>query len=142
MEQWRPIIITKNGVTYDYTGRYEVSSLGNIKSLTYGGTAGKPKLLQQRTSKKGYVRVRLCGQDFLVHRLVAEVFIPNPEGKPYVNHKDENPSNNSVDNLEWVTHKENINYGTCQQRMSESRKGYKHTEETKRKISESRKKSK
>ena len=63
---------------------------------------------------KGYHRVVLSKKNksynFLVHRLVAEAFVPNPENKPCVNHKDCNPGNNHYLNLEWVTHKENNNY--------------------------------
>ena len=55
-----------------------------------------------------------------VHRLVALAFIPNPDNKPQVNHKDENKQNNYVDNLEWATCKENVNYGTRSTRQSET----------------------
>ena len=47
-----------------------------------------------------------------LHRIVAEAFLPNPEGKPQVNHKDEDPENNRADNLEWATAEENTNYGS------------------------------
>ena len=50
-------------------------------------------------------------QDWLVHRLIAKTWIPNPNKYPIINHKDNNPLNNSVDNLEWCTHKENVNHG-------------------------------
>jgi hypothetical protein len=56
---------------------------------------------------KGYLRVRIGGKRRFVHRLVAEKYIPNPENKPQVNHKDGNKLNNSVGNLEWVTNQQN-----------------------------------
>jgi hypothetical protein len=67
--------------------------------------------------KNGYLEVVLYAKNGKrkkekVHRLVALAFLDNPENKPQVNHKDENPANNYLDNLEWVTAKENINYGT------------------------------
>lgn len=93
---------------------YLVSNFGNVKSLNYNKTK-KEKLLKQERCKGGYFRVSLFNsikkkKRFFVHRLVAIHFIPNMEEKPEVNHKDENPSNNHVENLEWVTSRENIEY--------------------------------
>ena len=59
-------------------------------------------------------------RNYQVHRLVAQAFIPNPDNKPQVNHKDEDKTNNKVENLEWVTCKENINYGTRTERSGKS----------------------
>ena len=98
-----------------YEGLYKVSNFGNVLSLNYNGT-GKSKLLKQ-FYHIGYRRVMLVKngikKKLLVHRLVAEAFIPNPNNYPCVNHKDENRGNNHVDNLEWCTYKYNSNYGTC-----------------------------
>lgn len=73
------------------------------------------KYLKPNSNKQGYESVVLFNSDgsrrILVHRLVADAFIPNPVGLPQVNHKDENPHNNNVDNLEWCTAKYNMNYG-------------------------------
>lgn len=120
-EIWKPIIIEKNGVTYDYTGLYEVSNYGRVRSLKTG------KVLKPRRSPRGYLNYALCTDgnaiSFQAHRLVATMFIPNTQNKPFVNHIDEDPSNNVWTNLEWVTNKENMNHGTAQQRRSEARKG-------------------
>ena len=96
-----------------YEGEYMVSNLGRILSLL-----GKsPRLLKPRYNKLGYARVSLHARnDKLIHRLVADAFLGNPDNLPEVNHLDENPSNNIVTNLEWCTHKDNINYGSCQKR--------------------------
>lgn len=104
---------------FDFIG-YQVSNFGRIRSLkTY-------KILKQYNRGNGYMFVRLFhhGKHFnlSVHRLVAEAFISNPDNLPEVNHKDENPSNNNVTNLEWCDRKYNANYGTAIQRMLKSRR--------------------
>ena len=123
-----------------YEGKYQVSNTGEVKSLNYRGS-GKTKLLRQSTDKNGYKRVGLFknGKEkkYRVHRLVAIVFLPNPNDLSQVNHKDENPSNNNVNNLEWCTIAYNNTYGTRNERASESKRGKHRSEETKKKISES-----
>lgn len=93
-----------------FEGLYMVSSLGNVLGVK------RQKKLTPLDSHHGYKRVQLYKDGVLiktaaVHRLVAEAFIPNPSKLPEVNHKDENPSNCCVDNLEWCDHTYNINYG-------------------------------
>lgn len=92
-----------------YCGKYEVSNMGNVRSLK-----GKIKLLQQRTLNSGYLYVSLTSNcksnNKTVHRLVAESFIPNAEGKGFVNHIDGNKKNNCSSNLEWVTKSENMKH--------------------------------
>jgi hypothetical protein len=125
-EIWKPIV--------GYEGLYEVSNLGNVRSLdryfiTNGGyrTFRKGKMLKLTPNPYGYIIVQLwnkqkCYQQG-VHRLVAEAFIPNPNNLPVVNHKDEDKTNNCVENLEWCTVKYNTNYGTGIRRRSEKQKG-------------------
>lgn len=106
-----------------YEGRYQISNFGNVMSLNYNNT-GKPHLLAPSKDKDGYYQVGLSMKQnrkyFRIHRLVAEAFIPNPENKEQVNHKDEIKNNNNVDNLEWATVSENINYGTRNQRVADA----------------------
>ena len=108
-----------------YDGFYQVSNLGNVRSFKYG----KPRVLKPHHDKKfGYARLilRRDGKSFphTVHRLVAEAFIENPLELPVINHKDENPRNNHVSNLEWCTYQYNNTYGTMRERV-ESNTDYK-----------------
>ena len=113
-----------------FEGLYAVSNLGNVKRHTTEAKNGtgnyyrKEHLLSQRKNNKGYFSVDLFKNNvrhqYLVHRLVAEQFIGNPNNYPCVNHKDENNANNSADNLEWCTQKYNMNYGTCPERIGKA----------------------
>lgn len=106
-----------------YEGLYQVSNLGRVKSLTGNkknyGIYGK---ILKGINNRNYLRVSLSKNGkpkiISIHRLVAETFIPNPNNYPYINHKDENPSNNCVDNLEWCTPDYNTNYGSRNKKIS------------------------
>lgn len=93
-----------------YEGLYQVSNIGRVRSLRNN------IILKSKIERSGYERVILSvnniHKDYYIHRLVANAFIPNPNNYPIVNHKDENITNNRVDNLEWCTQEYNINYGT------------------------------
>lgn len=105
----------------NYEGLYEINRSGDVKSVArkvkYKNSFRhiKGHLLKQHIGVKGYSYVPLAkdakSKLYKVARLVALNFIPNPENKPQVNHKDGNKLNNNVDNLEWVTNKENNNHG-------------------------------
>ena len=130
IEIWKTPIV--DGEIYE---GYKVSNLGRILSLNYHQT-GKADLMTPVEIGNGYLQVTLCKnkeyKKCLVHRLVAEAFLPNPEGKPQVNHKDEDKTNNfvflnedgSVDkeksNLEWKSPKDNCNHGTRNERIAKA----------------------
>ena len=129
LEIWRTAI--SDGEPYE---GYKVSNLGRILSLNYRNT-GKPGLMTPVDNDDGYFQVGLSKngktKNCLVHRLVAETFLENPENKPQVNHIDEDKTNNFVGtpennykdgNIEWCWSKDNINHGTRTKRASETRK--------------------
>ena len=131
MEEWRSIP--------GYEGQYEVSNMGRVRSLPHRRKGGNQfgcsfetvlpgKILTPQPRRKygrdevgGHLRVTLSrdgkAHKIFIHRLVAQTFIPNPNNYPIVNHKDENPQNNNVENLEWCSYEYNQNYGTCRKRM-------------------------
>ena len=111
----------------DYEGLYQVSNCGRAKSLDrYIKGKGhslkfkKGRILKPMKDNNGYLKVRLCNGEksktFNLHRLVAELFIPNPNNYKEVNHKDENKTNNVVTNLEWCDRKYNMTYNNGQKR--------------------------
>lgn len=101
---------------------YSITENGEIYSNKYKET----RKLKNHYTPQGYLRIGLCKngkqKHFLVHDLVALTYIPNPDNKPFVNHKDEDKTNNRVDNLEWCTSKENNRHGTRLTRIAESNK--------------------
>lgn len=121
-EIWKPIP--------GYEGKYEASSFGRVRSLdryVSGKTADinyliSGKILTPIKNKNGYLRVNLCNEEGhkakYIHRLIASAFFPLYHEGNDINHKDENPENNSLSNIEWCTKKYNANYGTRNKRIS------------------------
>lgn len=123
-EWWSPV--------KEYEGLYEVSVYGRVKSLAKTVMCGHKKQQSNKTQEKilsvipagkdRYLTVMLSkngvSKRVKVHRLVAEAFIPNPENKPFVNHKDFNVSNNTIANLEWCTQSENMMHSSKNGRLN------------------------
>ena len=133
-EEWRTAVY--DGIIYE--GLYKVSNLGRILSLNYRNT-GKAELMNPGDNGYGYLRVCLRKnketKKCYVHRLIAETFLPNPEGKPCVNHKIEGEKGKTMNmvifnedgtidkertTIEWATYKENNDYGTHNEKISKA----------------------
>lgn len=128
-EEWKPI--------KGYEGLYEVSNQGRVRSLgrimnrrTRWGNISEykvaPRIMTPKPCQGGYLFLNLFDTNGVrkmhkVHRLVAEAFLPKIETRNEVNHKDEDKTNNCVDNLEWVNHKENCNHGTRNERSVQNK---------------------
>ena len=101
----------------DFEGLYQISTYGRIKSLPkqQGRRITKEKIMAQRVNRKGYHHACLTRDMKQIykyaHRLVADAFIPNPLNLPFVNHIDGNKLNNNTENLEWISHRDNILHG-------------------------------
>ena len=93
----------------NYEGLYAVTSCGKVWSYKY------KKFLTPSANSKGYLRVRLFkdgkGKNYRIHRLVAEAYIPNPDNLPDVDHIDNDKTHNYLNNLQWITHKDNVRKG-------------------------------
>lgn len=141
MEIWKDIVFTDtDGVQYDFTGLYQVSNTGKVRSVdryvdihkkdgSIMKRLYKSKILKVTLDKDGYEIVDLYietgkKRHFRVHRLVGFMFIPNDDfiNKNQINHKDEVKTNNSVENLEWCTHEYNNSYGTKALRAWQTRR--------------------
>ena len=121
MEEWRSI--PGLDASYEVSNYGRVRSVGGVVSCGLGRMRGyKSRILTPQVNNKGYLRICMCGKYWLIHKLVAQAFVPNPDNYPIVNHKDENRQNNCADNLEWCTYKYNSNYGTIKNKISEKMK--------------------
>ncbi len=116
-EEWKDI----NG----YEGKYQISNLGNVRSLNWRNT-GSIKNLYLKPQNEGYLKIELADngetRTFLVHRLVATHFVPGYKEGFVVNHLNEIKTDNRVENLEWCSLRDNVRYGTAIKRSSERHK--------------------
>ena len=131
-----------------FEGKYQISEDGRVRSIgrvvknKCGTMTVNERILKPWIDTWGYKNVCLYNngkcQSKKVHRLIAEAFVPPYSGEQ-VNHIDGDKLNNSIENLEWCTNDYNINYGTARRRQAKKIRGIPHTDEHKKKISESMK---
>lgn len=117
-----------------YENIYQISNTGEVKRVSSCDSRGhlrKERVLKKQINGSGYYQVGLHknGKEkkYLIHQLVGKSFLKNPRNYTEINHKDENPKNNLVSNLEWCSRKYNVNYGNAQIKRINSR--YKKEEE-------------
>ena len=113
--RWQPVL--------GYEGLYEVNQFGQIRNKD-------GQIMRQRLKKAKYTVYKKVSlykdgkyKHLYVHRIVAQAFIPNPQGFELINHKDEDGTNNAVDNLEWCDRSYNATYGTSPKKISKAFKG-------------------
>lgn len=108
----------------DYEGLYEVSNRGEVRGLRFNKVL-KPRAHYRYNYKSVSVLLSHHNdpKEKQISRLVAIAFIPNPLNKPHVNHLDNDATNNRLENLEWVTHQENLDYSSSQKRMNSQKRG-------------------
>lgn len=119
-----------------YEGLYQISNIGRVWSVgkeIYKKAGLIGSYLSVSLNKDGHLK------NFLIHRLVAKAFIPNPLNLPQVNHIDEDKLNNRADNLEWCTAKYNCNYGGRNSKIGDKSRGHRLTDEVKERISQKKK---
>ena len=119
IEEWREV--------FGYDILFEVSNVGEVRTKHHGkkGYQKEYRIIAPVDNGSGYLKINVPQNNkqktVYIHKLVAEAFVPNPEGLSEVNHIDENKNNNSADNLEWCTHKYNCQYGTRNERTAQKR---------------------
>lgn len=114
--EWK--LVDKIGKVHS-KGNYYISNKGDFYSTF------TKKLIKPQKDHKGYLYVEIGRKKYKVHRLVAEYFIPNPDNKPQVNHIDCDKTNNTIENLEWVTNRENYEWALKQGTFSKEFLKYK-----------------